>query len=451
MKIHFLSSSLRTNSGFSIVTKNLALELRKLGHDITMSGLQTANFAEFSYGIETLPTITHYVDDLTQFMINVQTIKPDVVIYIHQMDSGQFNAFTKVFLKTFVYCPVETRGIPDQMRGDLLSVIMNGGKVVAQTQYGQGEIQLALGGIDIPFIYHGFNDKIFKPLNLGDVDQIRYCYYGTDSGKAESDPVKLHKQGCYGCILSGNDTTKCMYYRDEHVSILKFIDGKWTGKDIPITELPNITKGKFVFGFLGYNLGIRKRMERLLKAYSLFIKDSRQLKDRTVLHMHTIPIAIDGLNLIRIVQDLGIQDNVIFSYGSFRSAAWTNEGINILYNTFDTNISASSGEGFGLATIESLACGIPNIGPNSTSFTELIGEDPKTRRGLLASIIDWQMIPDGCYRSLVDEQDLSQCMRIMYQDEKLRKQCSKNAIEWTKQFNWTSICQQWDKLLKEIK
>lgn len=451
MRIHFLSSGLRTNSGFGVVTKNLALGLMKLGHDITMSGLQTANFAEFSYGVETLPTITHYVDDLTQFMINVQTIKPDVVIYVHQMDSGQFNAFTKVFPKTFVYCPVETRGIPDQMRSDLLNVIMNGGKVIAQTQYGQGEIQLALGGVDIPFIYHGFNDKIFKPLNLGNTDQIRYCYYGTDSGKAESDPMRLHKQGCYDCSLSGNDATKCRYYREEHVSILRFIDGKWTGKDIPITELPKITKGKFVFGFLGYNLGIRKRMERLLKAYSLFIKDSRQLKDHTVLHMHTTPIAIDGLNLIRIAQDLGMQDNIIFSYGSFRSAAWTEEGINILYNTFDTNISASSGEGFGLSLIESMACGIPNIGPNSTSFTELIGEDPKTRRGLLASIIDWQMIPDGTMRSLVNESDLSRQMKELYQNEELRKRCSKNAIEFTKNYTWNKICDQWNKLLEDRK
>lgn len=451
MKIHFLSSSLRTNSGFSIVTKNLALGLQKLGHDVTMSGLQTANFAEFSYGIETLPTITHYVDDLTQFMINVQTIKPDVVMYIHQMDSGQFNAFAKVFKKTVTYVPIETKGVPDQMRNDLLGIVMNGGKVVAQTKYGSEEIQLALGGIDIPYIYHGFDDKIFKTLDLGKIDQIRYCYYGTDDGRTESDPIKLHKQRCYDCSLTGNEILNCPYYKEENVSILRFINGKWTGEDILITGLSGITKGKFVFGFVGYNLGIRKRIERLLRAYSLFIKDSRQLKDRTVLHLHVIPIAIDGLNLIRIVQDLGIQDNVIFSYGSFRSAAWTTEGMNILYNTFDVNISASSGEGFGLSLIESMAAGIPNIGPNSTSFTELIGEDPKTRRGLLASIIDQQMIPDMTMRSLVNESDMSRQMKEMYQNEQLRKQCSKNAIEFTKNYTWNNICGQWDKLLKEMK
>jgi len=444
MKIHFLSSSLRTNSGFSIVTKNLALELRKLGYDITMSGLQTANFSEFSYGIETLPTITHYVDDITQFMLNIQKIKPDVVIYVHQMDSGQFNAFTKVFKKTIAYVPIETKGVPDQMRNDLLNIIMNGGKVIAQTRYGSEEMRLALG-IDIPYIYHGFDDKIFKPLDLGKVDQIRYCYYSTDDGKAESDPIKLHKQGCYDCKAS-NEMINCPYYKEENISILRFINKKWTGEDIPITKLPGITKGKFVFGFVGYNLGVRKRIERLLRAYSLFIKDSRQLKDRTFLHLHTMPIAIDGLNLIRVIQDLGIQDNVIFSYGSFRSAAWTSEAMSILYNTFDTHVSASSGEGFGLSTLESMACGIPNIGPNSTSFTELIGEDARTRRGLLA-LIDWQMIPDGCFRSLVNEQDLSRCMKTMYQEEGLRKHCSQNAIEFTKNYTWQKVCQQWDKLL----
>jgi glycosyltransferase involved in cell wall biosynthesis len=273
---------------------------------------------------------------------------------------------------------------------------MNGGAVVAQCQYGQSEMKLALGGMDIPYIFHGYDPDIFRPLDLKKIDDIRYCYYKTEDGKVDSDPVSLHTKGCYDCQLNSKEQAKCPYYKEENVSILRLINGKWAEESIPITGLSNITKNKWVFGFVGQNIGIRKRIERLLKAYSIFIKDSRQLKDRTVLHLHTKPIAIDGINLIKVIQDLGIQDNIIFSYGTHRSSGWTEQAINILYNTFDTNISASSSEGFGLPTLESMVCGIPNIGPDCSSFTELIGEDPKTRRGLLASIIDWQMIQDGC-------------------------------------------------------
>lgn len=394
MKIHILSSSLRINSGFSIVARNIANGLKKLNHNVTMTGLQTSYIPEFAYGIENLPIQTHFIDDMTQYMMTLDRIKPDVVLNIFQADY-EYNDFPKVFKKSIWYPPVEGRDIPQKMANDLLAVKMNGGEIVAQCKYGQGEIQLALGGIDIPFVYHGFNDKIFKPLKTQNIDGMRYCYYKTQNGRLNSDPMILHNNGCYDCQLNNTEQIKCQHYKEEYVSILKFINGKWTEESIPITKLPGITKGKYVFGFIGQNLGVRKRIERLLNAYYIFIKDSRQLKDRTILHLHTMPIAVNGINLIKIIQELGIYDNVIFSYGTYRSSAWTDESMNILYNTFDVNTSASSSEGFGLGTLESMACGIPNIGPDCSSFTELIGKD-ETKRGLLANIGEWQMIQDGC-------------------------------------------------------
>lgn len=52
MKIHFVSNSLRMNSGFGNVTKYLALGLRELGHSITMTSIQGAYTMDYSYGIE---------------------------------------------------------------------------------------------------------------------------------------------------------------------------------------------------------------------------------------------------------------------------------------------------------------------------------------------------------------------------------------------------------------
>ena len=345
MKIHLISNSLRMNSGFSIVARHVANGLKKLGHDITFTGMQTAYVSDFNYGIEVLPAQTLHVDDITQTMLTINRIKPDVVLAIFQMDY-EFNDFAKIFPKTCVYSPVEGRNVPQKMAGDLLSVKMNGGEIVAQCRYGQEEIQLALGGLTIPYIYHGYDPDIYKPLDLNNINSIRYCYYFTENGKLGSDPLLLHQQGCYDCKLSDKEQVKCPYYKEEHISILRFINGKWTEEDIPITGLPGVTKGKFIFGFIGQNLGVRKRIERLLKAYSLFIKDSRQLKDRTMIHLHTAPIAVNGVNLIKKIQDLGIQNNVIFSYGTYTSSAWTERAMAILYNTFDVNVSASSSEGF---------------------------------------------------------------------------------------------------------
>lgn len=457
MKIHILSNSLRLNSGFSIVAKNLAIGLKKLGHDVTYTGMQTAYVPEFNSGIEVLPAQTLHVDDITQCILTINRIKPDIVLAIFQMDY-ESNDFAKIFPKTVIYCPVEGKNIPQKMANDLLQIKMNGGQPVAQCKYGQGEMQLALGGIDVPYIYHGFDDKIFCPIEKDKLSKIKYCYYCTEIGQNNSDPWLLHQQGCFDCFsglgqLKGRYKENCPYFKEEEITILKFIDGKWTEVEMPITQLPTITKGKFIFGFVGQNLGVRKRIERLLKAYSIFIKDSRQLKDRTIIHLHTMPIAINGVNLIKIIQDLGIQDNVIFSYGTYRSSAWTDQAICILYNTFDVNVSASSSEGFGLGTLESMVCGVPNIGSNCSSFIELIGDgekDPSNSRGLLALIGEWQMIENGSERALVNENHLSDMMKKMYQSEDLRKTFSKNAIKFSSQFTWKKICEQWDQLLKTM-
>lgn len=345
MKIHILSNSPRLNSGFSVVAKNLAIGLKKLGHTITYTGMQTVDRSEFCQDIEILPIGVGYIDDTTQYMITLDRIKPDVVINIFQADY-EYNDFPKMFKKCIWYIPVEGRNMPQKMANDILHVKMNGGEPVAQCIYGQSETQLALAGIDIPYIYHGFDDKIFKPTDLNKKDETTYCYYKTENGKANSNPTDLHKFGCYDCQLSYKEQLTCPHYKEEHIAILKFINGKWTEEDMSITNLPMVTKGKHVFLFVGQNLGVRKRIERLLKAYSIFIGQSKQLKDRTILHLHTMPISINGTNLIGIIQNLELQESVIFSYGAYRSSGWTDEAMNILYNTADTNISASSSEGF---------------------------------------------------------------------------------------------------------
>lgn len=345
MKIHILSNSLRINSGFSVVARNVGTGLKKLGHQITMTSMQTAYVPEFAYGIEMIPIQTFYIDDVSQYMLSLQRINPDVVLCIFQADS-EFNNWPKVFAKSVWYPPVEGKRVPDAMAADLAQVKKNGGEIVAQTKYGQSEMKLV--GLDVPYIYHGFDDKIFRPIDLkkNNHNNLRHCYYKTDYGKVLSDPLLLHRQGCYDCELDIENQSKCPYYSEEHIAILRLINNKWTEESIPIADLSNISKGKFVFGFVGQNLGVRKRIERLLKAYSIFLGDSRKLKDRTILHLHTMPIAINGINLIRVVHDLGLQNNVIFSYGTFRSSAWSEQAISILYNTFDINTSASSSEGF---------------------------------------------------------------------------------------------------------
>ena len=449
MKVHIISASPRLNSGFSVVAINIAKGLKKLGYEISYSGLQTANTSEWNQGIEILPTQVGFLDDISQCMITIGKIKPNIVLAIIQMDMD-FNGFAKLFPKTVLYVPVEGKGMSDVMTSDLLSVKMNGGQVVAQCGYGKNEIESALAGLNMNYIYHGFDDKVFRPIDVSKKEEMTYCYYKTEMGKINTNPVKLHEMGCYDCKY---DNKGCNNFKEETISILKFVNGKWAEENMGITGLKDVTKNKMVYLYVGQNLGVRKRIERLLKAYSLFIKDSKQYKDRTMIHLHCMPMSVGGINLIKVAQDLGILNNVIFSYGSYRSSGWSEESMNVLYNSADVNVSASSGEGTCLPMIEGFAVGLPMIAPNCSSFTEFIGNDSdlSKNRGLLVNIESWQMIQDSSERALVSESDLAMKMKMAFTEKDKMKIFSDNCMKWSQNYTWEKICLQWNDLLKKMK
>lgn len=468
MRIHLLGPSLKTNSGFAQVARYLAQGLKKLNHEVTISGLQTIYQPEFSFGFEILPTQVLYINDVTQFVLNLQRTNPDIVICIHQADSD-FNDFPIESVnrgyKTFWYTLVEGKSIPTRMENDLKYFISKGGNVVVPAIYGQNELKKK--EIESEYICYGYDDSIFRPTDISYKNGLSYCYFGTEIGRDCSDPKMLSEYGCYSCnrkLQIIDNKLTCKYFTDEIVTILRMtnFNGKkqWIEKEIKITDLPNEIRGKFLFQFIGYNLGIRKRIERLLSAYSILINDShnRQIKDRTILWLHTRPIAQDGVNLLKIVHDLSLEDNVIFSHGRYGSSGWSDESMNILYNMADVHVTASSTEGLSLPVLHSMAVGVPIIAPNCSAFTELIGEDrlsskdtKNTNRGILANIESWQMTQNEDYRALVSQSDLSSKMKQLYVNEKERNILGDNGLKFIKEYTWKNCIDKWDNILKDMK
>ncbi len=439
MKIHFLSNSLKTNSGFAIVTKNLAQELRKLGHTVTMSGMQTSVTPEYTYGIKSYP-IPSFVDEGTQFRENLMNVDPDVVIYVGEM-YNDLCQIENIFPPTISYPPVEDLGIPRHMIYDLNTIVNNGGKVIAQCSYGFNEMvrhDVQATG----YIYHGYNEKIFKPLDKSELIR-RYCFYSTEVGKESGDPRRMC--GCYSCSIPQPEQIFCPRFKDELITICKYKLDKWTEiPDLPIYQLKNEFNNKFVYLLVGQNHRLRKKIDRLLMAFSLLL-DSQQMKDKLHLHLHTQPQSNTGINLLALSSKLGIENNVSFSYGSC-----SEEAICRLYNVSNVHVTASSSEGFGLPILESMACGIPQVTPDCTSMTELVGNNQSEQRGLLAKIGDSDLISAEITRQLVDISDLSTKMKEMYINKELREKCSENCLEFVKPYTWNQLAVKWDKLIKEM-
>lgn len=435
MKVHLISNSLFMNSGYSNVAKYLGIGLKKLGYDVTMTGMQHAYCIDRSDVIPQYPIQVDNMDETGQIVTNIMDIKPDVVICIFQSDEPSLNHIPKLAhaidkkIKTIWYTTIEGSRVPEYSMNDFMDVIKNGGKIVVPSEFGADEINkewlhqfggdiVAAG--DVKVIPYGYNNKAFFETKGPELSGLV--------------PLAFDEKGLY---LKFNNGTK-----------------KWDQYSIEIfKDLKAEFRGKFIFGQIAQNFGVRKRFERLLKAYSILISKTKMLKDRTILHLHTFPVSAKGINLVDEVNRLGIQENVTFSYGKYLSSGWSEEGLCILMNMLDCHVSSSSGEGYSMPCAETMACGVPNIAPNFTSFPELIGDhdtDDKAR-GLLAELDTIQMTQTTSYKGLVSEEDLALKMHVMYVKKEDREIFSKNGIKFMKDRTWDSVVSQWDKLLQSMK
>lgn len=403
MRLHILSNSPAspaTNSGYANVVKNLSSELSKLGHDIGITGMQTSYEMGNLGKIPIYPLIPdfHAADSLgmqlRQLQLNMKHHGSEVLLCIFQGDS-HYNAFTQVFPNTVWYTPLEGEVIykNHQIWNDARKVK----KVVAMTN-SAGE-QFRKQGIPCDIVYLGHNPKVFRK----------------DYNKNLEEPVIVY-------FPSNNEELK-----------------------MPAWALPKL-KDKMgvecMFGFNAQNFGIKKRIERLIDAFSIFAKDKKDVH----LHLHTLPLYIKGLNLLEIINYYGIKDKITFSYGDFRSSGWSEHALNVLYNQFDIYSSASSGEGFGLPILETAAIGIPQIHPDFIPFQEFMGYDAE-KRGLLVKCTK-QLTISGELRALVDPQSLAEKMEILFADDGLRKTLGQNAQKWASQYTWDRCAAEFDNLLR---
>ncbi len=351
--------------------------------------------------------INKYIKGTNFNFIPVRSI--DIIRYdndVYNLEIEEDNSYiSNIVVHNCFYVPIEGRSICTTMENDL-KIISEKGKIIAQCNWGHNEMKKK--GIDSEVIYHGYDPTIFRKLSRIDISVM-----------------------------------------NEKINIVKHIDGRWTEVNSNIGNLKKEFNGKFIFGFCGANHGIRKRIERLLRAYSLFLDNNKQLKDRTLLVLKTMPISITSPAILpQKCDELGISSNVVFLYGD--NNILSDDAMNSVYNTFDVNVSASSSEGFGFPTLETIAIGIPQIGPNCSSFVELIGNG-ETKRGLLADKGEWVMIVDGSERFEVNEQCFADKMTEIYKDDNLREKLRKNCIEWSKQYTWDKVIAQWDKLIKSMR
>jgi len=119
--------------------------------------------------------------------------------------------------------------------------------------------------------------------------------------------------------------------------------------------IPPEDKDKFILFWNNRNAR-RKQSGTLLWWYAEWLKENN-LSDKVQLIMHTNPKDPHGQDLQRIVSDLGLDNREVM----FSTRKVATEHMPNFYRISDVTLNIADAEGFGLATLESLSCGVPVI------------------------------------------------------------------------------------------
>ena len=220
-------------------------------------------------------------------------------------------------------------------------------------------------------------------------------------------------------------------------------------KDLIRKQTMPSTEGHFVVGLFD-RFQDRKQIGRALEGFAKFISDGKH--DDCDLYLHT---DIEDQFSTSQRKTLSGDDGLIKRY-SLTGRVIINKNLSVekgvsqkelvaLYNCCDVKLSTTQGEGWGLTTVEAMACCLPCISTHCTTMPELLGENRE--RGLLADVSTTITGMYNIERSLVDTDSVARHLDLLYRSPSLRFNLGENARKFVQQFRWDTIIKKWEQMI----
>ena len=207
-------------------------------------------------------------------------------------------------------------------------------------------------------------------------------------------------------------------------------------------------KDKFIVFWNNRNAR-RKQPGTLLYALKQFLDNVGH--DKAKLIMHTNPKDENGPDLEAQINNLGLTNGEVM----FSTTKYPPDQMAILYNISDCTINVSDAEGFGLATLESLACATPIIVNMTGGLQEQVtngeeffgvGIEPSAK-----AVIGSQAVP-FIYEDRVSEGQIVDALTELYQMSKEdRKDLGQKGLEHVKaNYNFEDFEAKWVDLMTSV-
>lgn len=193
----------------------------------------------------------------------------------------------------------------------------------------------------------------------------------------------------------------------------------------------------------------RKMLPRLLDIFAKFAAH----RPDALLHLHTDPddeftkSGIYSYDVQADLRHLGIKSKVRFTPGMVmkRGGGVSLGELASYYQAADVHLLASTGEGFGLPTLQAAAAGaVPMAGAYSASKELVEGH------GAGIEIAEWSENEFGIRRGLIDVDDAVRKLAAFYDNRGLLAEHSARSRQFAMSYGWNKIVDRWDALLRSV-
>lgn len=196
----------------------------------------------------------------------------------------------------------------------------------------------------------------------------------------------------------------------------------------------------FIIGVVSTNQ-LRKRLDLVLCYFAEWINQYKI--NNAYLYLCLGPDDRSGCDIQSLVRYYGLQSRVILNDSLLNDPAMA-----YVYNSFDVYLSLSQGEGFGLTTLESLACGVPCVVSDWAAYSSWVPESatykiPCTSTAMSSPLNAQSYVIGG----VADKTETIGALQKLYLYSELREKMGQKGVEFAREMTWKSTG---EKLIVEI-
>lgn len=204
-----------------------------------------------------------------------------------------------------------------------------------------------------------------------------------------------------------------------------------------------IPSDSFIVGIVSTNQ-LRKRLDLTLQYFSEWVHNHNV--ENALLYLCLSASNSTGCDIYSLVKYYGLQKRVILNTQLLSEPILAH-----VYSSFDVYLSIPQGEGFGLTTLEAMACGVPCIVSDWAAYSSWIPDDCAIKvectSTALSSPLNSQAYVIG---GVADKEQTVGALSKLYLYENERRRLSENGLRLAKSLSWENAGRELVKVLDNV-